>query len=841
MDKTPAWAKTLPLGLRGGTRSRTQQALKAQVMGDTPSLMVMSVSSPMFAKKSVKPSEMEMGGYTGHSNGKVVSDKKVSSKKFEDHMGEYYASAPLVNLVGGAERVEKILQEEAKKNIASAMGGNIDNTKPIIVDKSTQSVSRLPLSEIKNSFESGGQVGSNMDEYGYSLSQSSEGIYNPVTQPEMFNQPVTPATPQTPTTTAPAPLKTLSPYEADIKRSATLLRQTAEGTNPYLKKMREEALAGEAGRSAAGAAQLEMKMTGTGMTGEAANTARAAYDRDSRLRATQLEGSIAKTAAEQSQAATQALVPLAQQERSYEEAKTGLEAKKIADSESAIYDEIKLNSAADWKDNPSLDAALNDYYEATGQTGDKKAFKDEQVARIRQTLDQRYQTSRQLGEDEDIVRKYFDGDISAAADFEYAGRTGVEAVRDAYVDYMSDAGMRLDAQGNMIPDTAHPFYKLMMGTYKPDDSFAVPEGGLSVNQSFSTGDTTYQVTGVNPETGEYTLSFEDGGVATGTVKPNGKLDIKVKTESASRAVDENNFSTNEGLLKQKQLDGTWKTFNAKVAGTDYPINRDADGNTFAEVDGNKLRVYVDDDGTVEYASGQSLIKDNKVFTTGVDGKIAEDKTKTIDASGVVWDAVDGKPDTTSGMAYYRDSATGELKQFSEGAYNAMKAGMLTEQKQAVLNYLAKQPSGISNPEIALEYFYNLPPSVNAEIMEAKTDSVPVTTKNVISNWFGSSTVKRNSKIGGTITQMISAIANDDYNALAGVSGSDWTIETDKQQIRKDVEGVVKKSLRETLSKRTNGYVTDAMVNAIYDQLIKNAPIEPTQPTATPQVKRWSRL
>ena len=75
-----------------------------------------------------------LGGYTGDGGKFVNPDKEVNEKTFVDHEGEYYVNAPVVNAIGGPNRVKSLMAHEANKAIERA-GVNMgvrSGVKPVV-------------------------------------------------------------------------------------------------------------------------------------------------------------------------------------------------------------------------------------------------------------------------------------------------------------------------------------------------------------------------------------------------------------------------------------------------------------------------------------------------------------------------------------------------------------------------------------------------------------------------------------------------------------------------------------------------------------------------------------
>jgi hypothetical protein len=212
-NREVAWAMTLPLPLRGGPQSETQKSLRngefdepnqAIVIATEGAAMPMSMSQKKLSRihskkvrasgapapgaicmKSIgyegsvnkghrnKPGYMEggetkfdntFGGATGQSQDNVIqSNKVVNTKEFDDHEGEYYASAPLVQILGGSKEIESILMDAARNKIRSKMAPN-PNAAPIL-NKEDVGVAKAPGQAERPGFSIGGSVVKKISDY----------------------------------------------------------------------------------------------------------------------------------------------------------------------------------------------------------------------------------------------------------------------------------------------------------------------------------------------------------------------------------------------------------------------------------------------------------------------------------------------------------------------------------------------------------------------------------------------------------------------------------------------------------------------------------------------------
>lgn len=150
-NRPVAWANNLPLPLRGGPASETQKRLREgryqrpMPPDASPGAAVRPLSySELKPRKSymeggnvvgnVGKWDEPQGGSTGSKMENIIqADRPVNIKQFKDHEGEYYASAPLTQILDGPEGVEKILMDAARKKIASKRIS--DKNKPAIVNQ----------------------------------------------------------------------------------------------------------------------------------------------------------------------------------------------------------------------------------------------------------------------------------------------------------------------------------------------------------------------------------------------------------------------------------------------------------------------------------------------------------------------------------------------------------------------------------------------------------------------------------------------------------------------------------------------------------------------------------
>lgn len=670
MDKTPMWLKALPIEMQGGEQSETQKRLRNRI--SSPNLQ-MSALAPLYSLDSANYTKTATGGYTGHKNGKIVMDKVASKKTFEDHQGEEYIQAPLVAAAGGPEAVRKAILDLAQKRVAEA---GTSSFKPIVDAPVITSKAEEAVGSKKTSFAAGGTVGDDEN------------------------------------TTSVTGLNSAAPIgsaQADINRTTKLLRDTAEGINPYTNQIAEQAKRDEAARTAAGKSELQMRMTQTGLEGPAADTAMASFDRDARIRATTAAADVAKNQQAQALQATQALAPLAIGEREYQENAGADKTKRIGDMTSAIEGILSADP-----NTPVTDSVLNTYldslYAESGATEDKATWKANKVASIKQYQDQDYQTRNSITTDA-AVRDYFNGDLESFNNFEWGGKTGDAAFRDAYTNWKNTGGMKLNSQGELVPDPDNAILKLLSN--KPEIVSVDPTFTGNKGDSFVSGTDTYTVDTKNPD-GSYSLSFGDGGRATAKMGTDGKLRLSITQESAENSKDGDGFTTTPGDLRQ----GTQR-FSTKVTGTNQYVQVGENGEQYITVGNDKIGVTVDPiDGTIAYdnpfsANGKLYGTDGNEISTP-QGKLTltpEQATALNNGSSVTATARDGtlfkvgldgsaiEYSTTDLAKEFKNSPTTAIANMdaliSSGLYNA---NSLAEK------YITTIGAGaIPNP-VLLEYF-----------------------------------------------------------------------------------------------------------------------------------------
>ena len=159
---------TLPIGMASGGSVHTEkfkhlaEKLKAQGMPAKSAFPIAmstlgyegSVKAGHRRKKGYAP-----GGYTGDEGDAVLADKIENEKTFVDHQGEYYVNAPMVNILGGPEAVEKLIEETAKTRINSS-SENQPRVRPElpIMSRMDEGKNFNPISNIRTSFQEGGEA-----------------------------------------------------------------------------------------------------------------------------------------------------------------------------------------------------------------------------------------------------------------------------------------------------------------------------------------------------------------------------------------------------------------------------------------------------------------------------------------------------------------------------------------------------------------------------------------------------------------------------------------------------------------------------------------------------------
>lgn len=684
MDKTPMWLKALPIEMQGGEQSETQKRLRNRV--SSPDLQ-MSALAPLYSLDSANYTKTATGGYTGHKNGKIVMDKVASTKNMKDHEGEEYTPAPLVAAAGGPEAVRKAILELAQRRVSEAGTSSFKPMAdaPVITSKAEEAAS---ANGKKTSFLTGGTVGDDED------------------------------------TTNVTGLNSAAPIgsaQADINRTTKLLRDTAEGTNPYTNQIAEQARRDEAARTAAGKSELQMRMTQTGLEGPAADTAMASFDRDARIRATTAAADIAKNQQAQALQATQALAPLAIGEREYQDQAATKKTDDIAKSTSAIEGMLSADPLLT-ADNPALSSLLDDYYVATGATGDKAAWKAAEVARIKQYQTQSYQIRNSIP-DNDILSSYFGGDTESMNLFEFQGKTGLDAFKDALVKAQTTGAFVRNPQGDWVPNMDVKTNEIINLIANPPKVVSVGPEFTGVNSTFAYGDDTYKVDKDNGD-GTYELSFGTDGKATARKGADGKLRLRITQESAENSKDEDGFTTTVGDLRKGA-----QRFATKVTGTNQYVQVDETGEQYITVGDSKIGVTVDPiDGTIAYdapfyANGKLFGIDGKEITVP-QGKIVltpEQATALNNGSQVTATAKDGTlfkvGSDGSVIEYSADNLLGDINKKDPAVIanmeSMLKSGTYTKE-QIAQTYL-NSSVGSANPDPKILSFL-----IDSGSIEAKT-------------------------------------------------------------------------------------------------------------------------
>ena len=234
--------------------------------------------------------DSEPGAYTGDDGDKVVADKEVNEKTFVDHEGEYYVNAPMVNIIGGPDKVEQLMIEAAKKRVTQSQGNQaqIRSLKPILAledgDKKTE-----PISNIRTSFQAGGEPGEDTDV-----------------------DPVTGTGAGSTSSVLSSSLPPISGGNTDADLGIDILRSTAAGKSPVYESMLKSALEPAATRSATDVAETQMRANQLGLSPEATAAALATSERAGRLQEAQITKDISQQAMAQELPAAQALVTAAQ-------------------------------------------------------------------------------------------------------------------------------------------------------------------------------------------------------------------------------------------------------------------------------------------------------------------------------------------------------------------------------------------------------------------------------------------------------------------------------------------------------------------------------------------------
>lgn len=241
MEMTPEWVKVLPVQLRGGPQSESR--LRAETMPRRDVDMEVRVMAPLSMEKeagtcphaktcpnakecggkvyegggavhsakwdrcvkkvrakgkvaspeaictksvgkkvggAVGAYEKKAGGYTGHeADGTIVADKPVNEKTFVDHQGEFYSNAPLTQILGGPDAVEKMLIQRAQEVINGKKTPN--PALPAITDTKSAGLAKSPGSANKPGMAFGGLTDS-LKKLGSKISSGVSDVVQPVAQ-----------------------------------------------------------------------------------------------------------------------------------------------------------------------------------------------------------------------------------------------------------------------------------------------------------------------------------------------------------------------------------------------------------------------------------------------------------------------------------------------------------------------------------------------------------------------------------------------------------------------------------------------------------------------------------
>jgi len=146
--------------------------------------------------------EKKAGGYTGHEpDGTIIADKEVNEKTFVDHQGEFYVNAPLTQILGGPDAVEKMLIERARGVIDGKRTPNV--SLPAISDMKSAGMAKSPGNANKQSYQAGGRI---IPILGSVKGRGEVEVVQPPATPAPAGTAPIPA----PTPAAPAPVQTMS-------------------------------------------------------------------------------------------------------------------------------------------------------------------------------------------------------------------------------------------------------------------------------------------------------------------------------------------------------------------------------------------------------------------------------------------------------------------------------------------------------------------------------------------------------------------------------------------------------------------------------------------------------
>lgn len=357
------WVHLLPEGIKGGPQSEHRKKVeRAKAQAAAASQVQSRPVAASLPSSPTAPVGMMSGGnvgaYTGDSGKEVVADKVANTKQLKDHEGEFYITAPVVNILGGPDATRQTIEDLAAQKVSDA--GN--SFRPVAPDQKLITSEKNPSSNIieghfgegavapvRTSFGPGDYVEPKKQE-AETLSFSLPNLPNP-TASEPNNTNSSFVSPTAPVMTAPPPTKkqensslgldlgslslpptqpvapvqttTQPPARATnatnmISQGTDFLSSLAAGDNKVVDAMVNDALNKHGANTAGGKAELQMRMTAQGLSPEAQAAGMESYDRSARIGANTIQAQLSQQAMQQAQTAAQSLISTGQSERSFE-------------------------------------------------------------------------------------------------------------------------------------------------------------------------------------------------------------------------------------------------------------------------------------------------------------------------------------------------------------------------------------------------------------------------------------------------------------------------------------------------------------------------------------------
>lgn len=634
-------------------------------------------------------------GYTGDEagSGEIDTSVEAGEKTFKDHVNEIYLSAGTVNVLGGKDEAQKKIESLIKNEIDNADKRSVFSLKPITATSSS-----------KAGYESAGVV-SDQDTFAKSQGYGTFAEYKAagakpnedLAKSQGFNSfsdysaaegkkaadyyATTSTPPVSATTTATGMYKPLS-AQALINQGANYLKSTAEGNNPIIQAQKEAASAKTAAETAGGKGELQMRLTQAGTTGGAAEAATSAYDRDARIRASQEQTALTQQGMAQAQAANESLVNLGQAERTYAENQK-LNADNLLNSAmSGITNILAANPNATVETNPELRTFLNTIYQQGGGQGEAPAdFIANRLAIEKQNIDSGYQTRMSIGDATSIANTFFNGDVEAMNKFSWGGKTGEEAVRNAWEKLSKTGGLVKDAQGNLIADQNNALYKAM---FAPESSKGViasgtvdAAGNVPVGTKVKVGNDDLVVEKQNPD-GSYTL-YEGNIEYTGTW--DGAKMTTIPTGN------NRNFKDGKFIGTGPVTTTSDEPITASFKGVNYPVERDSSGNFTVKIGDTIVPLT---ESSIDYDEGDVTLPAGEVTIGGKIYSIIDGAELKDAETGAEYTQVEGLPGvvTLSGTNDYKTIVNGSYVPITTKIFATKQASMTPEQRTKFADILA---------------------------------------------------------------------------------------------------------------------------------------------------------